>query len=456
MKYIYKVLFFGSVFGMLISQYSCKKFLDEKADKKLIVPSTFIDLQALLDNYLLMNYQSNNLMEILADNYYVQDASYLPLHNYYKQNYVWAKYDETIFSAWPGPYERVNVANVVLDNLKQISYEQYDAKKANEIKGSALFYRAYYFYVVAQLFASPYDKKSASTDLGIPLRLDADFNILSKRSTIQETYDRIVADLKEAADLLPDVSTSKSRPSKSVVYAALARIYLVMQDFANAGSYADKSLSIKSQLLDFNDLDKNAPNPITQNNVEVIFDSFVEEGSLLLPSRCRIDSNLIRSYDQSDLRLKIFYRLNADGKTYRLKGNYSGAGSIGWYFSGYATNEMYLTRAECYARTGNTVAALDDLNKLMRNRWTAGKFAPFSASDPKQALRLILQERRKELVFTQTRWSDLRRLNKEPEFATTLKRFIGGKEYLLEPNDKAYAVQIPKEVIEKTGMPQNP
>jgi hypothetical protein len=67
-----------------------------------------------------------------------------------------------------------------------------------------------------------------------------------------------------------------------------------------------------------------------------------------------------------------------------------------------------------------------------------------------------LLERRKELCFRGLRWQDLRRLNKEPEYAKTLTRKIDGITYTLPPNDPKYVFPIPPNVIALSGMQQNP
>ena len=67
-------------------------------------------------------------------------------------------------------------------------------------------------------------------------------------------------------------------------------------------------------------------------------------------------------------------------------------------------------------------AAMNDLNTLLQARWAAGSFTALTATDGQDALRQILMERRKELLFRGLRWTDLRRLNKDPGTAVTLYR----------------------------------
>src|SRR5690606_36483702 len=101
-----------------------------------------------------------------------------------------------------------------------------------------------------------------------------------------------------------------------------------------------------------------------------------------------------------------------------------------------------------------------DLNRLLETRWQVGTYVPFHADNQEDALRSILGERRKELIFRGVRWSDLRRLNRDERFSTTLIRVIddgtSSTTYTLPPNDLGYTHLIPQEVILRTGMQQNP
>ena len=121
---------------------------------------------------------------------------------------------------------------------------------------------------------------------------------------------------------------------------------------------------------------------------------------------------------------------------------------------GIATDEVYLTRAECYARAGKVSEAMNDLNTLMIKRWKAGTFIPFTATSTSEALSIILEERRKETLFRGLRWLDLRRLNSEGA-NITLTRNVDNQTYKLEPNSPRYALPLPPDVISLTGIPQN-
>ncbi|MFP9100714.1 RagB/SusD family nutrient uptake outer membrane protein [Flavobacterium sp. RHBU_24] len=172
---------------------------------------------------------------------------------------------------WSNPYRVVFYANVVLDGTAKLESTP-EREKFNNVAGSALFFRSHAFYQLAQAFAVPYNTITASRDLGIPIRITSDVNMPTVRSTIEETYSKILTDLSEAARLLPIMPKVKTRPSKVAAYGLLARVYLSMEDYPLALAYADSCLNLKSDLMDYNTLSAQYY-PIPMFNDEVIFSS---------------------------------------------------------------------------------------------------------------------------------------------------------------------------------------
>jgi hypothetical protein len=442
------------IFILLAFIFSCKKdFLEIKSDKKLVIPTTLQDFQALLDNTEVMNANMPNLGEISADDYYVSYPVWNILSQPKQKNaYIWAKdvYAGTnAFLDWNYRYQQVFYANNVLEGLEKIK-DVADQQTYNQIKGSALFYRAYSFYQLAQVFCQTYVSPGNNTGLGIPLRLKSDINLPTKRSTVEETYQQILSDLKEAGRLLPITTAYKTRPVKSAADAMLSRVYLLMQDYNNSLAFAETVIGSAHKLIDYNVLNVAAAYPLPQYNTEVIFQSTLVSEQILLASRLIIDSTLYKSYNDDDLRKLLYFRNNNGNMTF--KGSYDGS-SV--YFNGLALDELYLNKAECLARNGMTPEAMEALNNLLKNRWRTGKYVPLTASNSNNALTIILQERRKELLYRGIRWSDLRRLNLSSSTSKTLYRVLNGQVYELKPNSLNYVLPIQNDVIQMSGIPQN-
>ncbi|CDT32100.1 conserved hypothetical protein [Sphingobacterium sp. PM2-P1-29] len=164
-----------------------------------------------------------------------------------------------------------------------------------------------------------------------------------------------------------------------------------------------------------------------------------------------IDSTLYRSYAENDLRKQLFFRLNAGLP--RFKGGYFGVANC---FAGLALDEVYLNAIECLIRTEQLNDAMILFNKFMSTRWKVGQYSEVVFKDLNNALSLVLEERRKSLLFRCLRLSDIKRLNKTSQQQVFMKRKINGVEITLMPNDPKYALPIPQKELLINEMPQNP
>lgn len=442
-----------AVLGSL-SLLSCSKYLDKKADQKLAVPSSLKDFQAILDYYSRVNQFSPGAGEASADNYYLTTADYNAMSaDVERRLYTWQNdlVLKTFPNDWSYSWDNIFRANTVLDNINTVQRTPANASDWDNVKGQALALRAKCMLQSAFVWCKAYDSATASTDLGLPLRLNADFNTLSVRASVEATYSRIVADLQQAVPLLPNTPLHTMRFAKPAAYALLARTYLAMRQYDKAGRYADSCLQLYNTLMDYNTLSITASYPFARFNPEVIWESFCFLHEQLYSSNAKVDSNLYISYAAGDLRKALFFKSNTNS-TYFFKGSYEGSDNL---FDGIATDELYLIRAECNARKGDKDAALADMNTLLMKRWKTGTFIPLTATDATNALAIILIERRKELFFRCLRWADIKRLNKEGA-NILLQRIINNQLYTLPPNDPRYALPIPEEIIVLSGMQQNP
>lgn len=142
---------------------------------------------------------------------------------------------------WEVLYEGINRANMLLENIHRAKM---DEVQRNAIKGEALFLRAYFYYLLADMYGPVplklYSTKSP-TDANLP------------RSPLTEVFAQIVKDMKEAETLVNDISffSHNERISKTAVQAILARVYLKMagepmrdpSGFSNALEYCNKVIA---------------------------------------------------------------------------------------------------------------------------------------------------------------------------------------------------------------------
>ncbi len=436
---------------MSLGLFSCENFLDERPSKSLATPTSLEDLQSLLDHVSFINGRSTDLIDLVADDFFVFAENYTPRSLDERLSFVWDK-DARYGNGWASTYQGpIYQSNVVLDQLQYIQIKDADRAIADQIQGSALFHRAFGFLHLAQLYCRPYSI-TASSDLGIVLRLKSDITENSVRATVQQTYDQILNDLKKAAELLPPQTPFPTRPSKAAAYAAIARTYLFMRDYTNAQLYSQMCLELTSELMDFNDLVPLGYPPVPRFNQETIFYNYcLASSGMLFPPRAKIDTVLYSQYESLDLRKRVYFY--EDGGYAYFQGSFEAEESQ--LFDGLTTAEMWLTLAEAQARGGDVPMSMATLNQFLKTRYLTDSYTNRNAGSANEALTVVLLERRKELIFRGLRWPDLRRFNEEGA-NITLRRVIGGVEYTLPPGDPRWLMLIPDDVITRSGIPQNP
>lgn len=441
--------------GILILTFltpGCEKFLAEKPDQKLAAPSTIEDAQALLDNYITMNTQTPNIGAMSDDDFYFLDAYYNSLDIIDRNIYTWER-DVYPDNGWKTMYKVVLHANMALETIKNIQRSVYNQTIYDNVYGSALFFRSFAFHYLLQVYSTPYHAATAANEPGIALRLSSDIATPTLRSSVASCYEQVIRDTKAAIPYLPAAALLVSRPSKAAAYSLLSDVYLTMQNYTQAGLYADSALQLHNTLLNYNTFDTTQLRPFTRFNEEVIFSASTAGSSNLATATQKVDTVLYGQYHYADLRRPLFFRKFATNQ-YGFKGNYQNS-SGGILFSGYAVDEMMLIRAECAARNNDIVTAMADVNALLLKRYKPGTLVPYTAATAADALAIVLKERRKELVGRGKRWNDLRRLNQDPQKAITIRRLIDGNIFSLPPNSKRYRFYLPEQVVQLSGIAQN-
>lgn len=427
---------------------SCSHYLDPKNSNAYQVPTSIRDLQEILDDFGYMNERRTpSYAESAADDYFLLDNNYKALLPEMKLLYRWEAFDYAYPNDWSSAYLPIYNANFCLEILDKIERTEANSNDWKNVYGSAHFYRAYYFLQLLWTYAPAFNASGNNDGKGIVLRFKSDFNVKSEFSTVGECYQQVLKDAQVVVENLDDLPLLKSRPSKAGAYALLARAYLSMGLYEQAGKAADESLKLFDAMMDYNrpedGIKISAAVPFSKFTKETIFYSEMgQKFQNYLPTRALIDSNLVASYDSADLRRIAFF--SASGKYFKFKGTYSH--SIQWMFSGLTTAEMLLIRAEYNAREGDIKACMQDVNLLIKNRWDHTKvFVPKATEDRNEALGIVLSERRKELLMRGIRLSDIKRLNLEGA-GIKMARIVEGQRIVMEPNSQKIILNTPTDL----------
>ncbi|TNE51741.1 MAG: RagB/SusD family nutrient uptake outer membrane protein [Bacteroidetes bacterium] len=299
-----------------------------------------------------------------------------------------------VAGAWGANYNALLRVNNILNNIDPL---EGDAATKNQIKGEALAIRALCYFDLVRFFGKPYTTGNPQTDLGVPILLKAAISSPA-RNTVQEVYDRILADLLASKPLLRNNGIYTFSPG--AVDALLARVYLYMGDWGKAEAAAGLLIGNSQYALSGDVLQMF----LTPGSSEEIFTLKFEVsedrgsnnlGSLYHPSSygdIRVSEDCRALYEPNDSRAGLIYK-HSNNEYYHFK-FFGQDGRTGLHSPKILRlAEMYLIRAEARFRQDDTDGALEDLNTLRLKRgaseWTS---LANGFSD-------ILAERQRELAF---------------------------------------------------------
>lgn len=504
MKKIHRIILWMLAFVPEI--LSCDAYLDQKPSKTTsLVPTTLEHLETLLNNYNSFYEEGNRTAVYSSDDYGLYKEIYQAKSNAYGMAGVeFATWDidylpdDTREGFWSGEYEKIFIANMILDYLPKVSG---DAGRKKVIEAEAHLIKAYSYWILANTYCLPYTEANKS-ELGLVLKNSISFEEQTIRTTLEATYQAIESELTEAFELQQPLEMVNNkyrswRGSKPAVEAFAARYYLFRNNYGEALIHAENALEAHNQLVDYN-----TEMRYSEQKVEVTI-------NIGLPDQKKVEINYPYTHDnQVDmtdmLEWKEFYYfrmlyneswwyvpsydlLDLYDKKYDLRykyhivENYSydrGLTAPAYEFPGYVffykdripsgptVAEMLLIKAECQARSGFYAEAMNTVNMLREKRMSheaPENVMKLSASSKEEAVRKILEERRRELPFSM-RWFDLRRFNnnEDPsddvvvtrEFYPYSSSSILGNEpvktYTLEKNSRRFAAPIHNTEIESS------
>lgn len=364
----------------------------------------------------------------------------------YSYNYQHIVTSSVATQFWQEAYRGIYSANKVIEAIPDDATSEF-----LQLKGENLFLRALMHYDLVRIFSRPYTQ-SPETNLGVMIRNNTDVSDIPARSTVKETYDFIVNDLLKAADLM---NTRKSSifASKETALALLARVYLYMGQNDKALEYADKVINAGRYSLVPTDKYGSYFTILPENNPETIFAIKLLEaenmGKSAIGAMYHGDGGwgemfasppyrkLVYKYS-NDKRIKFIdpeYVLDNVGNKIAditedcgfrvVKRNdlskyfinkYTREGGIAMLSSPVVLRlaEMFLIKAEAFAKTGKNAEAIDMVNVIRKRAGLSGDQL-FTISDLKgysSVLDVVLDERFLELAWEGHRSFDLFRNNR--------------------------------------------
>ncbi|MCS3678713.1 hypothetical protein GGP72_002938 [Salinibacter ruber] len=322
-------------------------------------------------------------------------------------------------------YEVLNAVNNVVNAVPALS----DATQAEKdrILGEALGLRALIHFDLVRLYAQPYSSTDDASHRGIVVLTETPRPGQEiSRSTVQDAYEQIVDDLTRSIDLLKGRPFDPAFINPINAKALLSRVRLYQQQWARVVTLSNDVIrNSATTLAPPEDLVAMWQNDYTRNEFLLRLD-----GSAYSTYTLSIDwgnthsdtsptlsatSDIMALYDSTDMRglgpEKLIQRTVEEGDTLFSSQKYpeppnQAPNDVGVI----RLSEIYLNRAEAYAKLNRPEPARRDLNTIrQRSDPTA---APVMASG-EALLETVLRERRKELAFEGHLLYDITRYGKD-------------------------------------------
>jgi len=308
---------------------------------------------------------------------------------------------------WAELYEGINIANRMINS----SFEPPTAiaDDFNQIIGEAYAIRGLAHFDLVKLFAQHYTFTADASHPGIPIVTEFDQTAKPSRNTVAEVYAQVISDFEMAEQLMTQDNGS-GRFSREAVQGLLSRVYLYMENYAQAEAYATQVInSGKYSLVSA----ANYPTQFLDGNsseaiFEIRFDLVDNPGSDHLGGMYKESGygdylpaeDLLNIIPDEDVRKTMFREdLNLGGiygtlrvDKYPSEGSVIGSDNIPVI----RLSEVYLNRAEARAKAGNDTGAQEDLNLIRQRGWAD---APAVTVTGDALITEILNERRIELSF---------------------------------------------------------
>lgn len=360
---------------------------------------------------------------------------------------------------WEGFYVAIRNANLVILNAPNgNSISQEDIQR---YVAEARFLRAFTYFQLVRNWGA------------IPLRIETNMNEKDvPRSSEQDVYALIVADLSDAVANLPDVPAQFGRPTRGAARTLLADVYLQLQQYNEAASLAQEVIqSNRYSLVSISsarDIQYNIFGPTILTSSEEIFalkySRLQRQGNYLLWISNHPSTGLFRAggayavhgdatnpnyvnWDEDDFRKDLWDQIDFGlGPNTLVSSKYVDPDALDQNGAGndqplYRYADVLLIYAEASARAQGTVtpAAMEALNSVRRRAYGHSPATPSAVDfvaadyDAQSFIDLVIRERGYEFIYEGKRWLDLKRLGRVDEFILYGKGKTVSQMHLLWP-----------------------
>jgi hypothetical protein len=396
--------------------------------------------------------------------------------NFQIDEYMLISTNSNISRDWAYLYQTIGKANLVINNVDITPDPSLSEQRRREIKGEAMFVRAFIYFQAVQLWGDVPLQLKEVTSISAA-ELDEIYpQLYPERKSMAEVYAQIIQDLEYAAENVKAVQQHKGYATRGAANAVLAKVYSTMEekDYSKVVEYCDAVINSGYSLLPEYDMLWNNQN---ENSAESIFEVNYEG----TPSNANWGASMFRGTDwkkfntpSNDL-VKAFndendlIRKNSSISFENVTGKWSDAN---WPAANYpftykyriitwpsAQNYILMRLADIILLKAEALNEMGDVNGAAQlvNQIRSRVDLPNTTATTQESMRLAIEkERRLELAFEGHRWFDLKRTGRAIE---VINNAIGpdGNKYGYNLTQNGLLWPIPQSELDKNELlTQNP
>lgn len=351
-------------------------------------------------------------------------------------DYANMAYDETVDRAtltqndprYEAIYKYINYMNVILDKIDDATG---DNSKKPTIKAQALVLRAYFHYLAANIYAAQYDAATASSLGGIAYVDDADASTQKSKLTLQECYDKMLADCTDdIISLLPAQAADGFHASQATGYAIRAKILFQMKRYAEALPYAQKALELNGKIEDRSSVAETMSWTLDEDNPYNYL--AIHATMRRCPMFETISQETASKFEEGD------YVKTYDMMAWNAMYGSMMAGVVGSEVCmnmtacttayGITVERTYYLAAECLIRTGKIREGLALVDKVRAKRVEAYQsYASLYDANPmteQEAIALLQKAKWIECIGSYENFFDCKRWNSEDDYKQSITRIL--------------------------------
>ena len=444
--------------GLCLMFGACGDYLDI-VPKGMTTLNNIADLEYLLNgDYSSSAYSFDEM--ILLTNEIIEGNPSVIIANTNTLNYAYLTYDEEfdryayssndiIYNAY---YQNIRNMNIFLSRINEVGGDE--AQKI-QFSAEARILRAYWHYLLVNMYAKQYDAETADSEGGIVYLRDISVETVKEKETLAEVYSLLLEDCSdEVIAALPDEAVNVLRPGKAMGYALRAKIYLQMKDYENALTNVEEALKYNGNIDDRLPVMTEREYARDEQFPSVIFYAGFSNG----PAYQVISPETSARFEEGDV-LKDYALVSENDSIWDISTAISIMskfipGTYAWTSSDYKlpaagilSDQLYYIKGECLIRAGQYQEGLDEVNKVRAHRIDPAVYQPLKAATEQDAMQKLMDAKWIECLFTYNNFFDLRRWNTEEAYERTITRTIDGVTYSLRPDSPLWVRPFPATAV---------